>query len=55
MSAAWSATGDVFNELNYNLGLSYRAVQDRLTLVGEFVGRRCSTSRSSAPRATSDS
>jgi Putative MetA-pathway of phenol degradation len=34
------ATGDVFNELNYNLGLSYRAVQDRLTLVGEFVGRR---------------
>jgi hypothetical protein len=34
------ATGDVFNELNYNLGLSYRAVQDRLTLVGELVGRR---------------
>ena len=34
------ATGDVFNELNYNLGLSYRAVQDRLTLVGEYVGRR---------------
>ena len=34
------ASGDVFNELNYNLGLSYRAVQDRLTLVGELVGRR---------------
>jgi hypothetical protein len=34
------ATGDVFNELSYNLGLSYRAVQDRLTLVGELVGRR---------------
>lgn len=34
------ASGDVFNELNYNLGLSYRAVQDRLTLVGEYVGRR---------------
>jgi hypothetical protein len=34
------ATGDVFNELNYNLGLSYRAVQDRVTLVGELVGRR---------------
>jgi hypothetical protein len=34
------ATGDVFNELNYNLGLSYRAVQDRLTVGGEMVGRR---------------
>lgn len=34
------ATGDVFNELNYNLGLSYRAVQDRLTIGGELVGRR---------------
>ena len=34
------ASGDVFNELNYNLGLSYRAVQDRLTIVGEIVGRR---------------
>ena len=34
------ATGDVFNELNYNFGLSYSAVQDRLTLVGELVGRR---------------
>ena len=34
------ASGDVFNELNYNLGLSYRAVQDRLTVGGELVGRR---------------
>ena len=34
------ASGDVFNELNYNLGLSYRAVQDRLTIGGELVGRR---------------
>ena len=34
------AGGEVFNEVNYNLGLSYRAVQDRLTVGGELVGRR---------------
>jgi hypothetical protein len=34
------ASGEVFNEVNYNIGLSYRAVQDRLTVGGELVGRR---------------
>jgi len=34
------ASGDVFNELNYNLGLSYRLVPRRLTVGGEFVARR---------------
>jgi hypothetical protein len=35
-----AAAGDVFDELNYNLGLSYRLVPRRLTVGGEFVARR---------------
>ena len=49
------ASGEVFNEVNYNIGLRYRAVQDRLTVGGELVGRRLSTSRSSAASASSGS
>lgn len=35
-----AAGGDIFNELNYNLGLSYRLIPRRLTVGGEFVARR---------------
>jgi hypothetical protein len=35
-----AAAGNVFNELNYNVGLGYRAMPDRLTLGVEYVGRR---------------
>lgn len=35
-----AASGDIFNELNYNLGLSYRLIPRRLTVGGEFVARR---------------
>ena len=35
-----AATGDVFTEMNYNLGLSYRAAENRVTVGGELVGRR---------------
>jgi len=34
------ANGDVFDEANYNIGLGYTAVADRLTVGGELVGRR---------------
>jgi hypothetical protein len=35
-----AASGEIFNELNYNLGLSYRLIPRRLTVGGEFVARR---------------
>jgi hypothetical protein len=35
-----AAGGDLFNELNYNLGLSYRLIPRRLTVGGELVARR---------------
>ena len=35
-----AATGDIVNEATYNLGLSYTAVENRLTVTGELVGRR---------------
>lgn len=35
-----AAGGDLFNELNYTLGLSYRLVPRRLTVGGELVARR---------------
>ncbi len=35
-----AASGEIFNELNYNLGLSYRLMPRRLTVGGEFVARR---------------
>jgi hypothetical protein len=34
------AAGDVFDELNYNLGVSYRVVPRRVTLGFEFLGRQ---------------
>jgi hypothetical protein len=35
-----AASGEIFNELDYNLGLSYRLMPRRLTVGGEFVARR---------------
>jgi hypothetical protein len=32
--------GDVFDELTYNVGLSYRLIPRRLTIGGEFIGRQ---------------
>jgi hypothetical protein len=34
------AGGDVLDELNYNVGLSYSLISRRLTVGGELVGRR---------------
>ncbi len=34
------AAGEVSDEVNYTLGASYRAVPNRLTVSGEFIGRR---------------
>ena len=35
-----AATGDIFNEIDYNLGLTYRVIPRRLTVGGELVARR---------------
>jgi len=35
-----AAGGEIFNELDYNMGLSYRLIPRRLTVGGEFVARR---------------
>jgi hypothetical protein len=35
-----AAGGDVFNEFNYSFGASFRVVPNRVTVGGEFVGRR---------------
>ena len=35
-----AAAGVVLNELNYNVGLSYRLIPRRMTVGGEFVARR---------------
>ena len=34
------AAGEVSDEVNYTLGASYRAVPNRVTVSGEFIGRR---------------